>query len=159
MQQSISVTCSLLEIRGLGSVFYSQWGKEPRQTALLSIVTRNIWQFLKSDSILSMDSILKVKDKTQYSDTNRLTEETTAAQIWGLVVRASETKKHISMWTLRTAIISPVYLKALTSRLRIQLATGRRRWGLDWEPSLLPPSQNWPEKTQQDCKCEWYVFI
>lgn len=38
--------------------FYLQWGKEPRHTALLSIVTRNMWQFLKSDSILSIDSIL-----------------------------------------------------------------------------------------------------
>ncbi len=46
-----------------GLVFYLQWGKEPRHTALLSIVTRNMWQFLKSDSILSMDSILKAKDK------------------------------------------------------------------------------------------------
>lgn len=39
--------------------FHSQCGKEPRHTALFRIVTRNMWQFLKSDSILSMDSILK----------------------------------------------------------------------------------------------------
>lgn len=42
---------------------YLQWGKEPRHTALLSIVTRNMWQFLKSDSILSIDSILKQSNK------------------------------------------------------------------------------------------------
>lgn len=68
-----------------GSVFYLRWGKEPRHTALLSIVTRNMWQFLKSDSILSMDSILKGKE-TQYLDVNRLVKEATALQTWDLVV-------------------------------------------------------------------------
>lgn len=46
-------------------------------------------------------------------------------------------------------VLLPIYIIALTSRLQIQLAIGQRRWGLDWELSLLPPSQNWPEKTQQ----------
>lgn len=40
---------------------YSRWGKDPLQTALFKMVTRNIWQFLKSDSIFSIDSILGKK--------------------------------------------------------------------------------------------------
>lgn len=68
-----------------GSVFYLQWGNEPRHTALLSIVTRNMWQFLKSDSILSMDSILKGKE-IQYYNINRLFKEAAGLQTSGLVV-------------------------------------------------------------------------
>lgn len=40
---------------------YLQWGKDPLQTALFKMVTINIWQFLKSDSIFSIDSILGKK--------------------------------------------------------------------------------------------------
>lgn len=39
----------------------SKWGKDPLQTALFKMVTRNMWQFLKSDSIFSIDSILGKK--------------------------------------------------------------------------------------------------
>lgn len=109
------------------SVFYLQWGKDPRHTALLRIVTRNMWQFLKSDSILSMDSILQWKNTKQFrKHTNTCTS-----------------KSHGS--TDRTDVIGTP-----TSRLQIQLAIGLRRWGRDWEPSLLPPSQNWPEETGED---------
>lgn len=43
------------------NMVYSRWGKDPLQTALFKMVTINIWQFLKSDSIFSIDSILGKK--------------------------------------------------------------------------------------------------
>lgn len=64
-----------------GSMLYLQWGKEPRHTALLSTVTRNMWQFLKSDSILSMDSILTARNKQNIRHEQGC-QEATAAQIW-----------------------------------------------------------------------------
>lgn len=102
----------------------SQWGKEPRHTALLRIVTRNMWQFLKSDSILSMDSILKEKQHL-----------------------AAELVCRLCTW-MRTTVTSTPLNRHITLTSRLQPAICPRRWARDSEPSLSPPSQNWPEKRQ-----------
>lgn len=97
---------------------YLQWGKEPRQTALLSIVTRNIWQFLKSDSILSMDSILKRKSNTMTLIVLYILLSFCLSLITGQVAVQDYNFLHI-------------YVNPLTSRHQIQLAIGQRRSGLD----------------------------
>jgi len=152
METGFNRAFDLLEINEFSKRTDLQWGKEPRQTALLRIVTRNMWQFLKSDSILSIDSILKENTTRSYK-----LKRVIAAHVWWMWSSIEMAKQNNGLSSFFTVLPQSYnsgnqchcYFRTLTSKLQIQLAIGLRRWGLNWEPSLSPPSQNWPEKTQQ----------